>query len=323
MPAAPLPNKTAVAAPASRRGWRATSAGIADSIEKPIEVLIRVCGWSAIFLVAAIFAFVLIGAAPVLPRIEWFGDHGFFTSTQWHAKDEANASYGVLGMIVGNFAVAAVAMCIAVPLGLAAAIYISEFAGPTTKEWLKIGIEVLAAIPSIVWGFIAITIIGPILIDWAGAKWPSNLLNGGIVLGLMSIPLIVSLAEDSLRAVPDSYREAAMALGANKWEIVYRVLFPAAKSGLMASCMLGVGRAIGETMAVLLATGNKNQIPHALTDPITTLTATIASEMGDAVAGSDHMAALFTIGLLLLLITCGINITANMFIRGFKRKVNA
>ncbi len=309
--------------PPSRKGWRATASGIADSLEKPVEFLIRVCGWSSIVLVVAIFVFVLVGAAPVLPKIEWFGDHGFFTSTQWHAKEDAGASYGVLGMIVGNFAVAAVAMCIAIPLGLAAAVYISEFAGPTTKEWLKIGIEVLAAIPSIVWGFIAITIIGPILMTWAGAKWPSNLLNGGIVLGLMSIPLIVSLAEDSLRAVPDSFREAAMALGANKWEIVYRVLFPAAKSGLMASCMLGVGRAIGETMAVLLATGNKNQIPHALTDPITTLTATIASEMGDAVAGSNHMASLFTIGLLLLIITVGINLAANVFIRGFKRKNDA
>ena len=187
------------------------------------------------------------------------------------------------------------------------------------KEWLKIGIEVLAAIPSIVWGFIAITIIGPFLMDYAGAKWPSNLLNGGIVLGLMSIPLIVSLAEDSLRAVPDTYREAAMALGANKWEIVYRVLFPAARSGLMGACMLGLGRAIGETMAVLLATGNKNQIPHALTDPITTLTATIASEMGDAVDGSYHKASLFTIGLLLLVITCVINLTANMIVNGIKK----
>lgn len=289
-------------------------------MEKPVEVLIRICGWSAIILVAAIITFVLIGAAPVLPKIDWFGENGFFTSTEWHAKDDTHATYGVLGMIVGNFAVALLAMIIAIPLGLAAAIYISEFAGATTKEWLKIGIEVLAAIPSIVWGFIAITIIGPLMIKYMGAQWGSNLLNGGIVLGLMSIPLIVSLAEDSLRAVPDSYREAAMALGANKWEIVYRVLFPAAKSGLMAACMLGVGRAIGETMAVLLATGNKNHIPQALTDPVTTLTATIASEMGDAVAGSDHMAALFTIGLLLLVITCGINITANIFIRGFKKK---
>ena len=322
MPDPSVPDKSP-AAPASRTGWRAAVSGVADSLEKPVEFLIRTCGWSSIFLVLAIFAFVLYGALPVLPKIEWFGDHGFFTSTQWHAKEDAGASYGVLGMIVGNFAVAGVAMCIAIPLGLAAAVYISEFAGPTTKEWLKIGIEILAAIPSIVWGFIAITIIGPIMIDHLGAKWGSNLLNGGIVLGLMSIPLIVSLAEDSLRAVPDSYREAAMALGANKWEIVYRVLFPSAKSGLMAACMLGVGRAIGETMAVLLATGNKNQIPTALTDPITTLTATLASEMGDSVAGSDHMAALFTIGLLLLVITCAINLTANVFIRGFKRKANA
>ena len=320
MPPSTPPNAASASPPAPRKGWRATVAGVADSMEKPIEVRSRICGWSAIFLVAAIITFVLIGAAPVLPKIDWFGDHGFFTSREWHPKDHDAPSFGVLGMIVGNFAVAAVAMLIAIPLGLAAAIYISEFAGPTTKEWLKIGIEVLAAIPSIVWGFIAITIIGPLIIKYTGAQWGSNLLNGGIVLGLMSIPLIVSLAEDSLRAVPDSYREAAMALGANKWEIVYRVLFPAAKSGLMAACMLGVGRAIGETMAVLLATGNKNQIPTALTDPVTTLTATIASEMGDAVAGSDHMASLFTIGLLLLAITCGINITANVFIRGLKKK---
>lgn len=315
------PSSTRPARP--KKGWRAAVAGATDALEKPIEVLIRTCGWSSIFLVAAIFIFVIIGAAPVLPKIEWFGENGFFTSTQWHAKEEHQASFGALGMIVGNFAVAGLAMLIAIPLGLAAAVYISEFAGATTKEWLKIGIEILAAIPSIVWGFIAITIVGPLLIKYTGAQWGSNLLNGGIVLGLMSIPLIVSLAEDSLRAVPDSFREAAMALGANKWEIVHRVLFPAAKSGLMASCMLGVGRAIGETMAVLLATGNKNQIPKALTDPVTTLTATIASEMGDAVDGSDHMASLFTIGLLLLAITCAINVSANIFIRGFKNKANA
>jgi phosphate transport system permease protein len=321
MPAnAITPAEPTASPPAARKGWRAALSRSADSVEKPIEFLIRTCGWSSIFLVLAIITFVLIGAAPVLPKIHWFGAEGFFTSTEWHPKDHAHPTFGVLAMIVGNLAVAVVAMTIAIPLGLAAAVYISEFAGPTTKEWLKIGIEILAAIPSIVWGFIAITIIGPLLIKYAGAQWGSNLLNGGIVLGLMSIPLIVSLAEDSLRAVPDSYREAAMALGANKWEIVYRVLFPAAKSGLMASCMLGLGRAIGETMAVLLATGNKNAIPGSLLDPVTTLTATIASEMGDAVSGSDHMASLFTIGLLLLVITCAINLTANVFIRGIKKK---
>jgi phosphate transport system permease protein len=314
------PGNASAASSAAREGRQAASARTSNIFEKIIEFLIRTCGWSSIFLVAAIIIFVLIGAAPVLSKIQWFGENGFFTSTEWHPKDHVQPSFGVLAMIAGNFAVAVVAMVIAIPLGLAAAIYISEFAGPTTKEWLKIGIEILAAIPSIVWGFIAITIIGPMLIKYGGAEWGSNLLNGGLVLGLMSIPLIVSLAEDSLRAVPDSYREAAMALGANKWEIVYRVLFPAAKSGLMASCMLGLGRAIGETMAVLLATGNKNAIPGSLLDPVTTLTATIASEMGDAVSGSDHMASLFTIGLLLLVITCAINLTANVFIRGIKKK---
>ena len=302
------------------RSWRAILSSATDKIEKPIELLIKACGLSSIVLVAAIFFFVFWYAAPLLPKIDWFGHDGFFTSTNWHAKEREGATYGVLAMIVGNFAVAAVAMIIAIPLGLAAAVYISEFAGPRAKEWFKVSIEILAAIPSIVWGFIAITMIGPLLIKYAGATMGANLLNGGIVLGLMSVPLIVSLAEDSLRAVPDSFREAAMALGANRWEIVYRVLFPAARSGLMAACMLGVGRAIGETMAVLLATGNKNQIPTSFTDPITTLTATIASEMGDAEAGSPHSQSLFTIGLLLLVITCAINLTANLFIRGNKRK---
>ena len=302
------------------RSWRAILSTATDKIEKPIELLIKACGLSSIVLVAAIFFFVFWYAAPLLPKIDWFGTDGFFTSTNWHAKEREGATYGVLAMIVGNFAVAAVAMIIAIPLGLAAAVYISEFAGPRAKEWFKVSIEILAAIPSIVWGFIAITMIGPLLIKYAGATMGANLLNGGIVLGLMSVPLIVSLAEDSLRAVPDSFREAAMALGANRWEIVYRVLFPAARSGLMAACMLGVGRAIGETMAVLLATGNKNQIPTSFTDPITTLTATIASEMGDAEAGSPHSQSLFTIGLLLLVITCAINLTANLFIRGNKRK---
>ena len=292
-------------------------------LEKIIEFFILACGWSSIFLVIAIFCFVFWYAAPLLPKIDWFGQDGFFTSSNWHAKERVGATYGILAMLIGNFAVAAVAMVIAIPLGLAAAVYISEFAGPRAKEWFKVAIEILAAIPSIVWGFIAITMIGPILIKYAGATMGTNLLNGGIVLGLMSVPLIVSLAEDSLRAVPDNYREAAMALGANRWEIVYRVLFPAARSGLLAACMLGVGRAIGETMAVLLATGNKNQIPHALTDPMTTLTATIAAEMGDAEAGSPHAQSLFTIGLLLLVITCAINLTANLIIRGNKRKIAA
>lgn len=303
--------------PSSSGGFRALLSRLGDKAESPIQAVIYAFGWSSIVCVIAIFIFLFLGAGPMLFKLNWVE---FFTSTHWHPKDDgsAPATYGALAMILGNLAVASLAMCLAIPAGLAAAIYVSEFAGPRTREWLKIAIETLAAIPSIVWGFIGVTIISPLLIKYAGASMGQNLLNGGIILGLMSVPLVVSLAEDALRAVPDSFREAALALGANRWEIVYRVLFPAAKNGLLAACMLGVGRAIGETMAVLLATGNKNQIPTSLLDPISTLTATIASEMGDAVQGQPHAQVLFIVGILLLVITCSINVIASLVIRGKK-----
>ncbi len=296
--------------------------GAADTFEKPIEWLIRTCGWSSIFCVGAIFFFIVREAWPIIPKLNWAE---FFGSTNWRPNPSAGntAHYGALALIAGNFAVAILSMLLAVPLGLGAAVYISEFAGGRSKEWLKVAIEILAAIPSIVWGFIGLTIISPVLIKYAGAELGTNLLNGGIILALMSVPLIVSISEDALRAVPDSYREAALALGANKWEMVYRVLFPAAKNGLLAACMLGIGRAVGETMAVLLATGNTNQIPHSLVDPIKTLTATIASEMGEAPSGGAHYQALFLIGILLLIITCSINLIADFIIKGAKGKANA
>ena len=152
-----------------------------------------------------------------------------------------------------------------------------------------------------------------------GALQGTNLLTGGVILALMSVPLIVSLSEDALRAVPDTYREAALALGANHWETVRRVLFPAARNGLLAACMLGMGRAIGETMAVLLATGHNNRIPEALTDPVRTMTATIAAEMGETVHGSDHYQVLFIIGIVLFVITCGINVASDLIVKGVKK----
>ena len=289
------------------------STSLADRIEKPVVAAVFAAGWSSIILVAAILFFIVWNCAPLLSHLDW---GGIFGSTHWHPANEP-PEYGIVAMLAGNAAVAILAMVFALPFGLGAAVYISEFAGPRSKEWLKVGIETLAAIPSIVWGFIGVTIIGPILIGW-GAEMGTNLLNGAIVLGLMSVPLVVSLSEDALRAVPDSYREAALALGANKWESVYRVLFPAAKNGLLAACMLGVGRAVGETMAVLLCTGNQNLIPTSLFSPIKTLTSTIASEMGDAEVGRPSAQILFFLGLVLLVITGAINIIANFVIRGKK-----
>jgi phosphate transport system permease protein len=156
-----------------------------------------------------------------------------------------------------------------------------------------------------------------------GATQGTNLLTAGIILALMSVPVIVSLGEDALRAVPDSFREAALALGANPWETVRRVLFPAARNGLLAACLLGLGRSIGETMAVLLATGHNLNIPHALTDPVRTMTAAIAAEMGETVHGGEHYRMLFMLGIVLFVITCSLNLASDMIVKGIKKRNKA
>jgi len=288
---------------------------LSDRLEKPIEFLIRLAGWSAIAALGAIFIFIFKEAAPMLGRLD-YGE--FFTSNNWtpNPAEGNKAHYGALALIAGTFSTTAVALLISVPMGLAAAVYLSEFASGKVKEVLKIVIEFLAAIPSIVWGVIGLTVVGPWVQSAFGANQPGSLLVGGTVLGLMSVPLIVSLSEDALRAVPDTYREAALALGASKWEIVRRVLFPAAKTGLLAAVMLGLGRAIGETMAALLATGNTRMIPGALTDPVATITAAIAAEMNDTVHGDDHYQILFVLGLFLFIITAIINVVADIIIKG-------
>jgi phosphate transport system permease protein len=159
-----------------------------------------------------------------------------------------------------------------------------------------------------------------LIVNYAGAPIGVNLLNGGIILALMSVPIIVSIGEDALKAVPDSFREAATALGTTRWQMIFRVLLPAAKNGLLAAVLLGIGRAVGETMAVLMATGHAVQIPHSLLDSIRTLTANIAAELGEAPAGSDHYRVLFLTGVLLFCITFAVNMTADFVIRGIRRK---
>ena len=183
-------------------------------------------------------------------------------------------------MIAGTASVTVTAMALAVPFGLGAAIFVSEFCGPRVRETLKIVIELLAAIPSVVWGFVGLTVMNQLIIKVFHTPIGLNVLNGGLILALMSVPIIVSIGEDALKAVPDSYREAALALGVTRWQLVYRVLLPGAKNGLLAAVLLGVGRAVGETMAVLMATGHAVKIPTSLMDSVRTLTATIAAETG-------------------------------------------
>jgi phosphate transport system permease protein len=228
--------------------------------------------------------------------------------------------YGALALIAGTASVTVLAMLIAVPFGIGAAIFTSEFCGPRLKETLKITIELLAAIPSVVWGFIGLTVMNPLIIHLFHAPIGLNVLNGGLILALMSVPIIVSIGEDALKAVPDSYREAALAMGVTRWQLVYRVLLPAAKNGLLAAVLLGIGRAVGETMAVLMATGHAVKIPTSLMDSVRTLTATIAAELGEAPVHSDHYQVLFIIGVLLFSITFVVNLAADLIVRGVRSK---
>lgn len=289
----------------------------AIAFEGLIEMLIRICGISAVVFVFGIFFFVFREGSSLLFRLDF---KQFFTSVEWYPTSQSNVRYGVLALLAGTFSVTALAMAIAVPFGLGAAIYISEFCDRRGKETLKVIIELLAAIPSVVWGFIGLTVMNPLIIQLCNAPIGLNVLNGGIILALMSVPIIVSIAEDSLKAVPDTYREAALALGATRWQTVYRVLLPAARHGLLAAVLLGVGRAVGETMAVLMATGHSVHIPTSVLDSVRTLTATIAAELGEAPVHSDHYRVLFVIGILLFAITFLVNLTADLVVKGIRNK---
>jgi len=287
--------------------------------ETLLEAVIRLAGVSAILFVLGIFFFIFREAAPVLTH-EKFKLGQFLGSIEWYPTSAQNVRYGTLALTVGTFSVTALAMVLAVPFGLGAAVFISEFCGPKLKETLKIVIELLAAIPSVVWGFIGLTVMSRVIVRYTDADVGVNLLNGGIILALMSVPIIVSIGEDALKAVPDSYREAGLALGATRWQLVWRVLLPAAKNGLLAAVLLGVGRAVGETMAVLMATGHAVQIPHGILDSVRTLTANIAAELGEAPAGSPHYRVLFLTGVLLFSITFVVNLAADLVVRGIKQK---
>ncbi len=284
-----------------------------------MESLIRVCGYSAIIFVLSIFVFVCREALPL-----WHNDafhlREFLFSIEWYPTSEISKRYGVLAMIVGTFSVTLLAMLMAAPLGLGAAIYLSEFCPQRPREVLKVLVELLAAIPSVVWGFAGLTITSRLIVRFTNADVGVNLLNGALLLALMSVPIIVSLCEDALQAVPDSYREAAVALGATRWQTTWRVLVPAARHGLTAAVLLGFGRAIGETMAVLMATGHAINLPTSVLDPVRTLTANIAAELGEAPVGSTHYQVLFLTGVLLFLITFLVNLSAGWVNRRERRR---
>lgn len=280
-----------------------------------IEKIIYLSGITSIIVVFLIFIFLAKEGFSIFKMVSI---SEFLVGKKWYPISDP-PQFGILSLILGSFVVTIGATVISVPLGVASAIYIAEVASPKIKEFLKSGIELLAAIPSVVIGFIGMMTLVPFIKNTF--KLPTGLtaFSGAVMLAFMAMPTIVSIAEDALNAVPKKYKEAALALGATRWQAIWRVVLRAASSGIVAAVMLGIGRVIGETMAVMMITGNAARIPKSIFQPVRTLTATIAAEMGETVQGSDHYFALFAIGIVLFVITFVINLIADFAIhRGRK-----
>ena len=287
-------------------------------LDRLVQAVMFVGGISAIIFIIGIFVFISKEGFSFL--FDGLSFTEFFGSINWRPTSENNKTFGALALIVGTASITGMAMLIAIPFSLGAAIYIGEFATGKTRESLKVLVELLAAIPSVVWGFIGLTIMNGVIIQLFNVPVGLNVLNAGVILGLMAAPIMTTIAEDALKAVPDKYREAAEAMGATKWQVIRQVVLPAAKNGLVSAVLLGIGRGFGETMAVLMASGHSINIPGSVFDSVRALTATIAAELGETAVGSDHYGALFTLGIFLLLITFLINLTADLVVRGIKRK---
>ncbi len=273
-----------------------------------IEKVIQVNGFACILFVILIFFFLAKDGITLFKTVTV---QDFFFGQLWNPLAEP-PQFGILPLFLGSLVVTLGAAVISVPLGLACAIFIGEIAPRWMREILKAGVELLAAIPSIVIGFIGMTLLGPIVKSLFHLPTGLTAFTGSLALAFMAIPTMVSIMEDSISAVPRSYKEGSLALGATHWQTIYRVVIPAASSGIMAAVMLGIGRVIGETMAVMMLTGNAAVIPQTILAPVRTMTATVAAEMGETVRGSEHYFSLFAIGLVLFGITFLINFLADM-----------
>lgn len=243
---------------------------------------------------------------------------GFFMGEEWFPTAQPSAQLGVMPLVLGTLWVSLGAILLALPLGLAASVYMSEIANERVRRIMKPLIELLAGIPSVVYGFFGLVIIVPLIQDTFNLPVGETGLAGSIVLGIMALPTIITISEDAMRNTPRAMKEASLALGASKWQTIYKVVVPYSISGITAGAILGIGRAIGETMAVLMVTGNAAVIPHSILEPVRTIPATIAAELGEAPAGGLHYKALFALGCILFLITLFINLTVE-FITGRKK----
>jgi phosphate transport system permease protein len=288
--------------------WRKTR-------EKLIENFFLVNGLFAVFVLIGIFSILFIEGLPALKEIPFKE----FISTRWDPTSPVKASFGLAAMIVSTLMATCGALLLAVPLGIASAAYIAEIAPARIREIVKPVIEILAGIPSVVIGFLGIVVVGPLLAKAFNTPSGLNAINGSILLAVMSLPTIMSISEDAIISVPQDFKNASLALGATRWQTLIRVTLPAASSGIIAAVMLGMGRAIGETMTVLMATGNAPAMPRSYTDPIRTMTSAIAIELGETVQGGIHYHSLFVIAFVLFIMTFLVNLVSDLVLQKYQK----
>ncbi|KAF0207844.1 MAG: phosphate transport system permease [Actinobacteria bacterium] len=298
---------------AGRHLGRATRRRAAEAV---VRTLVYAAGLLSIVILAAIAIFLFVEARKAINEV---GLGTMLTATSWFPTGTPKI-FGFLPLIAGSLSVTAVALVVFVPIGIGSAIFISEFSAGWFKEAMKSVIEFMAAVPSVVYGFLGVAV----LIPWVKATFNltsgMTALTGGLVLGIMSLPTVISISEDALHAVPDALRQGSLALGNTRWQTVYKVVVPSASSGIFAGVMLGLGRAIGETMAVLMLTGNAAIIPTSVLESVRTMTGTIAAEMGEVVFGGLHYSVLFAVGLVLFGITFAINLAADLVLERQRKR---
>lgn len=282
--------------------------------EKAVKLMLLATASTSILIVIGIFVFLGKEAGPFLVE----PGSKELLSTRWMPVSFQKESFGILPLVAGSLLVTAMATVLTIPFGVSAAVYISELARPTEREILKPFIEILAAIPSVVIGFFGLVVLVPLIKACLGLSTGLTALAGAILLALMAIPTVISISEEAVRSVPESYKAASLALGASRMQTIWKVTVPAALPGIIAAIMLGVGRVIGETMAVMMVTGNAAIMTIRPLDSVRTMTATIAAEMGEVAFGSTHYRALFCIGVVLLVTTFGLHIVAQKVLKKYR-----
>lgn len=304
-----LTNQLSVHSTINKKSWISS-----ELKEKAIHGFFFLNGLITVIVLIGIFTLLVLTSIPAFKEIN-IGD--FLFGVEWNPTSYVKEVYGIVPMIVSTFMVTVGSLFLAVPVGIGAAAYLSDVASPRKREILKPVVEMLAGIPSVVIGFLGIVLVGPIIAKIFHLHNGLNAINGSVLLAIMALPTIISISEDALTSVPKTYDQASLALGASKWQTVIRVKIPSALSGIIAACMLGMGRAIGETMTVLMATGCAPALPESFLGPVRTLTSSIAIELGEVAYNTTHYYALFALGLVLFIITFVINMVSDMILNKY------